>query len=1152
MNRTVMGFLSRLLTFALILGISFALAGCMPQTEQAVPPVEQEKQEVVTPDKEEAQAVIAPILQSPVIDGNYVTFNYINPDIPQDTKVFLRGNMPGVGWDEGLELTRDPNTAVWSLTLENLPQGAYEYKFFSSATDWIADPLNPIIVGTFGNSSFAIGEIADVFIISVAGNFQQAHAESLGEVSGNWMPGSDLTKLTETEPGSGIYSGTFRLPAGKWGYKITIAEVKDGVAQSIWIPEGLGNERILELQQERDVTFTFNYSFFLENPDSEPYVDSINYKLLAVEVFNEKGELLGFMHDNDFDSIYRLSLGTLDPGKYVYQIKVDGIRIRQDLEIVLEEPFDLELIYFSGDKTFTTNFAATLDNNIFVDNIYHNSHVLDFRNPFGAVRQGAPIRISLRTAENDASSVTLMLGGTPHEMKKQPFEDHDLWYTDIEIDEIGIHHYYFIIKDGTAKAYYTNNEGFGGTGRAVLKTPGADVGYPLVVYYRNFDTPDWMKNSITYQIFPERFHDGDPANNRAKTLGRGDIPLIFPEWSNFRGFEDTRTQFMYPEKIGRLLADGKFHEIDLNNWGLPEYKGDRHWHNDFYGGDLQGIIDKLDYLQSLGVRALYLNPVFEATSVHKYDASDKSMIDRMFGDNEIFRTLTSEAQKRGMHVIMDGIFNHIGDDSKYFDRYGKFPDTIGAYEAWVYKEMQKNNKAAIDWYNKWYKDKVEADKMTWGPESPFDSWFEIRSDGTYHGWWGHDSLPEMGPGGHNETSIPSFMDYMVRGENSIATKWIKKYGSSGWRLDVSPQVETAFWREFRLRIHEISHPNGQPIMIAENWGDATLDFLGDTFDSTMNYIFRSSVASFIADETLHSKFRNDGRDPEEIFNPIDAHELNRRLMNLYERYPREAFYTLMNLLGSHDSPRILKVFGSIEKDRLLYPGQRNEIARRLGVDPAQFNNVFTIPDIWRQNIAGRREVLELVNSQNELAQRRLLAAYILQMGYPGSPTIYYGDELGMTGQHDPDNRRQMRWDLANENNNLLSAIRRITQIRNQHQVLKTGGLVTLLAEKGGNVYAFGRYIIGNKDALGNTHYTINYHTGEHLTVAEHNGKAVIAVNKSRDEVTVTIDVSEFAPDGTILFDNLNDNKEYTVQNGQIKLILSGLHGAMLVDKPLEP
>ncbi|GFP21368.1 hypothetical protein HKBW3S06_00594 [Candidatus Hakubella thermalkaliphila] len=1125
-----------------MIAVALVMPGCAPQAEQPDLPVGQE-----LPAPEQPQQILE--LRSPVIEQNNITFNYINDEIPADTRMFLRGNMPGVGWDVGLEMTRDAATGVWSITLDGLPPGGYEYKFYSEATGWIHDPLNPLpVVGVFGNSFFSIGELVEGIVVSVAGNFQSAYARSLGETAGDWTPGHPLTQLQETQPASGLFERTFLLPAGDWGYKITVVEIRDGVMSTRWVPEGLGNERKLILDEDKEVTFKFNYNAFIANPDSQPYIDSINYLPVKVEVFDGQGDSMGFMTDHDFDSAYSFKTGILEPGSHRFSISVDDGKHRRSIEVILEDAFDLELVYHASNMILTTNYAPSIDDKIIVEALYHNSHSTEYREPFGAVEQDTPVNIHLRTAAGDASRVDLVLGGKLVPMRRKAVSGHDIWSARVKIHEIGIYNYYFEIQDGIKTVYYVNEPGFGGRGLVVEGTPHPGAGYSLVVYKEGFKTSDWMKNSITYQIFPERFRDGDPGNNRAKTLGRGDIPLIFPEWDDFRGFENTRAQFVFPGLIRKVLVDGAFHSIDLNGWGLPEYQGDIHWHNNFYGGDLQGIIDSLDYLQSIGVRSLYLNPIFEATSTHKYDVSDKSNIDRMFGDNQLFKKLALEAKRRGMHIILDGVFNHVGDDSKYFDRYGKFPATIGAYEAWVYREMEKDNQVAIDWYNKWYKDKVEAGQMAWGPESPYDNWFEIRQDGTYPAWWGFDSLPEIGPGGHRETSVAAFMDYMVGDRNAIASRWIE-YGSSGWRLDVSPQVEKDFWVEFRQRIMQAQHPNGPPIMIAENWGDATTDFLDGTFDSTMNYLFRSAVINFIADERLESKYRDDGLTPEEIWTPIDAKELDKRLMAIYERYPREAFYALMNLLGSHDIPRIMRVFGNIEADRLLYPGQRNRIAKGLGIEPAKMKNVFTIPDIWRQDLASRSQVMAFVNQQNELARRRVKAAFILQMGYPGSPTIYYGDELGMTGYHDPDNRRQMRWDKAHSGNEMLSAISRMAQIRAQHQVLKTGDLVTLMAEEGGSVYAFGRSIQGTRDALGNRHYTVNYYTGERLLIAQHNGRAIVAVNKARAANMVSIDVSDFAPEGTVFYDNLNDNREYVVENGKITLTVEGLYGAMLVDRP---
>src|SRR5690606_33548225 len=181
-------------------------------------------------------------------------------------------------------------------------------------------------------------------------------------------------------------------------------------------------------------------------------------------------------------------------------------------------------------------------------------------------------------------------------------------------------------------------------------SPPTAIRFQLTVYDRDFRTPDWFKLGITYQIFPDRFYDGDPSNNRAADDrgSRGDAPIEHRKWGQ--------------------LPDNP----DLSD--LPGYDGDGIWSNDFYGGDLAGIRKKLDYLESLGVKTLYLNPIFEATSNHKYDTADYERIDRMFGTKEEFELLAREAKKRGMHIVLDGAVNHVGDDSKYFDRYGKWGD----------------------------------------------------------------------------------------------------------------------------------------------------------------------------------------------------------------------------------------------------------------------------------------------------------------------------------------------------------------------------------------------------------------------------------------------------------------------------------------------
>lgn len=722
--------------------------------------------------------------------------------------------------------------------------------------------------------------------------------------------------------------------------------------------------------------------------------------------------------------------------------------------------------------------------------IFHDTHDPLFRHPFGAAPAGETVRLRLRAGAGDLEAAELavwdVLRGiwTRRPMERiatSPDGAYEYWEATLRPDSPTVLRYHFVLKAGEETLYYGDPGQDGGTGRPARIAPD---GFQLTVYDPSFRTPDWMKHAITYQIFPDRFYDGDPANNRVKgDRGfRGHWPFEYRDW-------------------GQLPDNPR--EKGVN----PAYDGDGIWNNDFFGGDLQGIIAKLGYLQELGVGAIYLNPIFEATSNHKYDTADYERIDQMFGTNEDFYELAEESKRRGIQIILDGVFNHVGDDSRYFDRYGKWPD-IGAYEYWaaVYNLMAEDGLPQAE-----AEARVRADFIAQGlTDFTFIDWFEIENRRVnlgktgvyggeryaYEGWWGLESLPVIRAPGGSELTLTSFADYIIRAEDSIARRWVVG-GSSGWRLDVPMEVAHEFWVEFRCHLKGErglpSFPNGEPIMIAEHWGDATQYLLGDSFDSTMNYRFREALIEFVLGG--------------------DAEVLDAALMEIYEDYPKEAFYALMNLLGSHDTPRILTVFGYIE------------------------------PEVFadRERAAGKTQV-EL-DAAAELARARLKLAAVLMMGYPGSPTIYYGDEVGLPGHRDPDCRRTFPWEQVQPENELFNHFRRLAAIRNENPVLRTGELVTLYAR--GGTYAIGRRLLGERDALGRTEYVLNYYTGEKLQIADHNALAIVVVSRT-GEAQLRLDLSGFVRDGAVFVDLLNDGQEYTVQGGAITLAIPPYWGAILI------
>ncbi len=451
----------------------------------------------------------------------------------------------------------------------------------------------------------------------------------------------------------------------------------------------------------------------------------------------------------------------------------------------------------------------------------------------------------------------------------------------------------------------------------------------LSVHQPGFQTPDWAADAVYYYVFPERFRNGDKTND--------------------------------PQPGSRRYQN---HDIERHaRWLSTPFKpgsgdgSDAVYNNDFFGGDLAGLIDKLAVIRELGANTLYLTPVFAAASNHRYDTADFHRIDPALGSNADFERLTREAAQLGLRVILDTSLNHTGSDSIYFDRFGNHasgPDGRPNLGAFANGRIQ--------------------------PTSPWASWYRFDTSQAdpnrqYTGWAGVVDLPEI------DKQSPAWRDFAYRAPDSVTRSWLQR-GAAGWRMDVAPYVPDDFWREWRSVVKQT---DPQAITIAETWFDASHHLLGDMFDSTMNYIFRSVVLDYAAGGAASAAAR-----------PLEL---------LRELYPPPAFHALMNLLSSHDQPRALHHFGDT----------------RIGGASVDAATVA-------------------------LAKRRLRLAVLLQMSYPGAPAVYYGDEVGLTGGNDPYNRAPYPWaDEGGEPDLALRAdFKQMIAMRQAHPVLRRGTLLAPL------------------------------------------------------------------------------------------------------------
>ncbi|MBQ3426077.1 MAG: glycoside hydrolase family 13 protein [Clostridia bacterium] len=560
--------------------------------------------------------------------------------------------------------------------------------------------------------------------------------------------------------------------------------------------------------------------------------------------------------------------------------------------------------------------------------IEHNSRQEFFRSPMGAVTCGTEIRFRLVVSGvGIPRSVKLIYkrDGGNEVYVDMPYVfsviSSSTYEKTIKMpDEAGLIWYYFEIATDVGIVYYGNSHNnLGGRGEISFGTP--EHSFQITVYKEGYTTPDWFKHAVAYQIFPDRFCNGN---------------------------ED-----------GSFLGDRT--DIIKRNWGdQPFYKaeqfGGEYKANDFFGGNLEGIIKKLPYLEELGITVIYLNPIFKAASNHKYDTGCYEEIDPMFGDEDTFRRLCAEAKRRGIRIILDGVFNHTGDDSMYFNKYGNY-DSVGAFQS---------------------------------KDSPYYSWFRFMEyPDVYESWWGMTTLPQV------DESSEALREYLLTGENSIVKKWIR-LGASGWRLDVVDELPDFFVKELRAAVKEV---DPEAVVIGEVWEDASNKvaygerrayFYGDELDSVMNYPLRNALIDFALCR-------------------IDAIEFNKRIMSIRENYPDPAYYSLLNIISSHDVERIVTLMGGVPN--------RHEVDRE---HQARFM---------------------LDGYALKVARKRAMLIYAMVLTMPGVPCIFYGDELGIQGYGDPFCRACFPWgreDEVDPDAQMRGWIKQLTALRRSSAAFSTG------------------------------------------------------------------------------------------------------------------
>ncbi len=536
-----------------------------------------------------------------------------------------------------------------------------------------------------------------------------------------------------------------------------------------------------------------------------------------------------------------------------------------------------------------------------------------FKKPFGAVKAGTKVEISVWCDGWERELFLLLYkdGESEEKLKMNMVRrqnEYGVYTLELTFDSYGLYFYRFCVKTGNDEKIYGRSE-FG------APNVNSDASWQLLCYDKSYSVPEKFLGTTYYQIFPDRYNKS------------GECDLT--------------------DKLGPFAIHEDMSDIPVF---LPNERGEI-TNNDFFGGNLAGICEKLDELYSFGARVIYLNPIFMAYSNHRYDTADYMRIDPMLGTEQDFRNLCDEAHKRGMKIILDGVFSHTGDNSIYFDKYNHF-----------------GTGAATN------------------PDSPYLSWYKFYEyPNIYESWWGIGTLPCV------EEMDSGFIDFVITGPDSVIRHWLRA-GADGFRLDVADELPDEF---LQLLYRTVKEEKPEAIVIGEVWEDASNKisygvrrkyFQANELDGVMNYVYRKLIIDFVLDK-------------------ISGEYFLENIMNLTENYPKESLLSSMVFLSTHDTGRILTLLA--------------------GAD----GNLMTREE---------RAVKRLDEEQYKKGIKMLGAAVFLLFTLPGSPCIYYGDEIGMQGYEDPFNRAF--YDSGQKDETIYEIYKTLAKIREDTPALRLGDI----------------------------------------------------------------------------------------------------------------